>query len=133
MKTLILALLLVPSLLFGQEQEQPGPPEFMVYEFDIRCLSPLEWSITLIEAKHDGVPIDLVIKKLTRDFTSGSLQDYKPETIEYMLAVISAVWLTPAHTRDGFLAVLHKVESICISYIENGYEEEPTKEELIST
>lgn len=134
MKTLILALLLVPSLLFGQEQEQPGPPEaqteFMVYEFDIRCLAPLEWSVTLIEARQNDVTVDVIIKRLVQDYDSGSLQEYTPETIEYMLTIISTVFSNPIHTKESFLAVLHKVEALCVAYVEN--EEEKASKSVVS-
>jgi len=130
MKTFILALLLIPSLLFGQEQESQ-PPETTRHEFDLRCLSPLEWSVTLVNARRNGVTVDVVIKRLAQDYATGPLQNYQPETIEYMLTIISAVFSADnVYGEEGMIAVFREVESLCISYIEAG---EAAEESELST
>jgi len=119
MNTFILALLLVPFLLFGQEQEQPGPPEASIYEFDFRCLAPLEWTTSLIYARRGGATVDVFIKQTTQNYATGPLQGYQPETIEYMLKIISSVFSADnVNTEEDMLVVFREVESLCITYMD---------------
>ncbi len=136
MKNLIILLLLTFSILtFAQDKPtSENESETLIIEvyFDVRCMSPIEWSSTLIIARRDGVTVNSVIEKMVQDYNNGPLRDYRPETIEYMLTIISTVFAADAvDTPDEIISVLREVESICIAFLDEAQEQ--PEEEAIST
>ena len=136
MKTLIVLLMLTLSILaFGQDKPTPEQDEILIVEieFDVRCMSPLQWSSSLIGARREGVTAQSIISKMARDYSSnGPLRQYRPETIQYMLSIVSTVFAAKAvDTPEEIISVLREVERICIAHLEDVQEQ--NKEEEIST
>lgn len=133
MKILILALLLIPTILYSQEQGTEPPPaeDKNVEEFDLRCYSPLRWSASLISAKKNGTTHEEVVMRMYKDWHGGSLKNYQPETISYMLEIVAVVFETETiETNEEYFDVLRTVETLCISYIET---ETPKDKDTLST
>jgi hypothetical protein len=132
----LLVLLLFPILAFAQDSVAPPPTaDPLIIEFDNRCKSAIVWSATLIEAKHKGTTEEDVFKQIYHDYAHGPLKGRHPDTISYMLAIVSSIYSAENLTDiNNYVNLLKNVEQSCIDFIEAGKPESTTnKHPALST
>jgi len=113
MKTLLLlALLFFPMLLFAQDTTEP---ETFTAEFDNRCTADLVFGAYLISARLTSTTLDVVMLDIQQQAKYGSLRNYSPEIISYMIDVVLVVYNTEdVSTAQGSYEAMRAVESLCI-------------------
>ena len=122
MKNLLLTLLIFPIILLAQEQvlfSEPNHNQPTVYQFDERCIAPIQWSSSLISAKQSGSTVNQVIQDMVYQYNHGNLRGISDDTINYMLSIISNVFgHESVETEEEIIHVLRHVEELCVEFIE---------------
>lgn len=117
MKTLLLlALLILPSLLFAQDEPvATEPTETFSASFDAKCYDELTYAISLIRVRIEGMTLDLVITDMEVQRNYGSLQKYSPELISYMIDIVLIVYnAEDVTTAASSFDALKSVEALCL-------------------
>lgn len=119
MKSILLALLLIPSILFAQEPvDEPTESEVIEIDIDPRCKSAVMWGASLIVSKQSGMTLQSVQNKLNYDYRNGPLKGASPDVMMYMHVIVSYVFeFEGDRTTEEIVVALKEVNEICVTFM----------------
>lgn len=119
MKSLILALLLIPSLLLAHEVPGEPPEAFITEAFEIECESELRYATFLAAGRQKGITLDQLLAHLQWQSEVGNLRDYSDEVISYMIDIVLIVYnAEDLNSADGAISTMREVEKYCMDYVQ---------------
>lgn len=135
MKSLILTLLLIPSLLLAQETPSEPKEAVIVETFDLRCKNELLYGVQLVEGRKRGLDVYTILEALQYQRRSGNLQKYPEEVISYTIDIILIVYNTEDVTSiEGSIGLMREIEKHCVEFkSQESSPPEKEKSESIST
>lgn len=110
-------MLLFPAVLVAQEPEHPTDEPIIEYEFDSRCMAPMQWAAVLISARQKGLTVEDVVTEMVHAHFYGNLQGTSDAVMEYMLSIVATVYEPETLDKESIAGILQRVEQACLDLI----------------